>query len=186
MPKKIQKTNVDLQKTHPACQAQGCRQPGLYKAPRSKTSLHDYAWYCLDHIRDYNQKWDFFAGMGRDEIETFMRDALTGHRPTWSREGQAHRDYERLQLALEEFLHLSAAKARKSPRLTPRLREALAIMDMEYPYTLAALKVRWRALARKLHPDVNKSDRKAEEKFKRLTVAYLLLTEHLKNQPATG
>lgn len=180
MPKKRQKTNVDLEASHPACQAPDCLNPGLYKAPRAKTALHDYAWYCLDHIRAYNQKWDFFDGMSRAEIEAFMRDAITGHRPTWSREGETHKDYDRLQAALEEFLHLSPGKTEKSPRLTPKLREALAIMDMDYPYTPAALKARWRTLARQLHPDVNKSDRKAEEKFKRLTVAYLLLTEHIK------
>lgn len=180
MPKKKSKANQELPEHSAPCQAPGCRETGQYKAPKSKSALHEYAWYCLDHIRDYNRQWDFFSGMSRDEIEKFMRDAVTGHRPTWSREEQVHKEYDRLQEALDEFLHLSPRKAVKSPSLTPRLREALAIMDMEYPFTLAALKARWRALARKLHPDVNKSDRKAEEKFKRLTVAYLLLTEHIK------
>lgn len=186
MPKKKPKAGHEPPAHTGRCDVPGCKETGSYKAPKSKASLHEYAWYCLDHIRDYNRKWDFFSGMNRDEIESFMRDAVTGHRPTWSREEQVHREYDRLQAALDEFLHLSPRKAPASPRLTPKLREALAVMDMDYPYTLAALKTRWRALARQFHPDVNKSDRKAEEKFKRLTVSYLLLTDHIKNQQACG
>lgn len=163
------------------CQAEGCRAAGVYKAPKSKTALHEYRWYCLDHVRAYNQQWDFFAGMERGQIEAFMRDALTGHRPTWNREAHMQNHYDRLQDAIDAFLHLRARRSSQPPSmLNEQLREALAVMDMEYPYTAAALKIRYRALVKQFHPDVNKGDKTAEEKFKTITVSYLLLSEHIK------
>ncbi len=182
MPKKKQKANDTADASHD-CQAPGCIEPGAYKAPKSRMSLHEYQWYCLDHIRAYNQQWDYFSGMNRDQIEHFMRDALTGHRPTWNRESQVHQHYDRLQDAIDAFMRQSAKARTASPaQLSAKLREALAVMDMEYPYTPAGLKTRYRTLVKKFHPDANKGDRAAEETFKEITVAYLLLTQHINHQ----
>src|ERR1044072_4008720 len=71
------------------CQWEGCGAPGMYKAPASRDALHEYRWFCLEHIREHNQQWDFFAGLERGDIEFFVRDAVTGHRPTWIREGRS-------------------------------------------------------------------------------------------------
>jgi DnaJ-domain-containing protein 1 len=165
----------------PYCHVPGCTEPGAYKAPKSKTSLHEYLWYCLDHIREYNQQWDFFKDMDSEAIESFRRDAVTGHRPTWNREGRIRHQYEALQDALYEFLHHGAKAPRPQPPLTAKLRKALAALDMEYPYTQRELKARYRTLVKKHHPDVNKAG-KAEEDFKQITAAYAVLAEHLKNQ----
>lgn len=159
--------------------------PGEYKAPRSRTSLHDYDWYCLDHIRAHNQKWDFFNGMGRPEIEAFMKDAVTGHRPTWKREDHIANYYEQLHDALNDFLGAprGAGKPKKPEiALNSKLREALAAFNIEYPYSEQELKICYRGLVKKFHPDANKGNKNAEEKFKEITTAYLLLREHLKNQ----
>lgn len=189
MPKKKQKATLagdGIEEKHPSCHIRGCKEPGVYKAPKSRASLHDYAWYCLDHIREYNQKWDYFSGMNREQIEAFMRDALTGHRPTWSREGKpqySHYSYEELKEALDDFLFINIRHkkpARFATGLNAKLREALAAMDMDYPFTAQELKLRYRSLVKQFHPDANKGDRHAEEKFKRVAVAYLLLAEHLK------
>lgn len=109
-----------------------------------------------------------------------MRDAVTGHRPTWTRESQVKAQYDRLQEALEEFMRQSAKVRAKSPGLHPKLREALAVMDIEYPYTAAQLKTRYRALVKKFHPDVNQNDPAAEDRFKEIAVAYLLLNDHVR------
>lgn len=181
MPKKKQKATPEPQEIHP-CSVKGCQENGLYKAPKSKSHLHQYEWYCLDHIREYNQKWDYFSGMSREEIEDFMEDALTGHHPTWSREEKLRWQEEKLHAAVEDFLR-QAKKARKpQPHLSPKLREALAAMDMDYPFTAPELKKRYRALVKQLHPDAHKGDRAREEKFKIVTAAHITLAEHLKTQ----
>jgi hypothetical protein len=166
----------------PRCHVDNCRAPGAYKAPKSKNSLHEYEWFCLDHIREYNQKWDFFKDMDRDEIESFIKDAVTGHRPTWNREGRVRHAHHAIYDALFEFLHMDAYKVRQPlPDLAPKLRKALALLDLDYPYTKTELKTRYRELVKKYHPDVNKTSKVAEEKFKQITGAHMILLEHLKN-----
>ena len=189
MPRKKQKANSNppsSSDTAHSCHVPGCLAPGEYKAPRSRHSLTEYDWYCLEHVRAHNEKWDFFTGMDRRQIEQFMRDAVTGHRPTWKREDNTVDSFETLQAALDKFLHFSSQQRKEKSdlerSLNGKLREALATFDIEYPYTEKELKRCYRALVKKFHPDANKGARNAEEKFKEITVAYLLLNKHLQDQ----
>lgn len=163
-----------------ACQMQGCAEPGAYKAPKSRDELHEYRWFCLDHIREHNKQWDYFAGLGAEEIEYFVRDAVTGHRPTWDRESHVREHYFKLHDALYEFLSGSPKTVSAAPPLNARLRKALATMDIDYPFDERALKMQYRVMVKKYHPDMNKGDKKSEETFKQIMVAYHHLAEHLK------
>jgi len=165
----------------PVCQVAGCSEAGIYKAPKSRDELHDYRWLCLDHIREHNKQWDFFAGFDREQIESFIRDAVTGHRPTWNRENRVNKQqFQQLQDALYEFMHFGAKAPKPVPQLSAKLRKALATMDMEYPCTARELKKQYRTLVKKHHPDVNKGNKQSEEKFKQITAAYQILLEHIK------
>lgn len=168
----------------PRCHSPGCKEPGIYKAPKSKQNLHEYDWYCLEHIREHNEKWDYFKGMDRESIEDFMVDAALGHRPTWTRE-QHMRFENKLNEALEAFMRMGNAarrsKAHAPLRLSQKMRKALALMDMEYPYTAKDLKMRYRALVKQHHPDVNPGNQKSEEIFKQITAAFALLAGALEH-----
>lgn len=166
----------------PPCHVHGCRNPGEYKAPKSRSELHEYNWFCLDHIREHNQKWDYFAGLEPDDIEHFVKDAVTGHRPTWNRESRLRDPARQLHEALYEFLSGSKKPEKPLPPLSAKVRKALALMDIEYPYTAKGLKMQYRSMVKKHHPDVNKGDKKSEELFKQITAAYHHLAEHIKNQ----
>ena len=54
------------------CAAPGCALPGEFRAPGPRASGADgpgeYAWFCLDHIRAFNARYDYFAGMSADDI----------------------------------------------------------------------------------------------------------------------
>jgi len=165
----------------PPCHVHGCAEPGGYKAPKSRDALHDYRWFCLEHIREHNQQWDFFAGLGSEEIEEFVKDAVTGHRPTWNRESRVRAQYNKLQDALYEFLNhgSSARKAAASPPLSGKIRKALCALDVEYPYTAQELKVQYRAMVKKHHPDANNGDKQSEETFKEVTAAYHYLLQQI-------
>jgi hypothetical protein len=180
MPKKKQKATPT---SHPPCSVTGCTALGEHKAPRSKDALHDYVWYCLDHVREHNQKWDYFSGMDRDAIEEFMRDAITGHRPTWTREGQASKYWDALHDALDTFLESEDVARRRFKKATAHLnaktREALALFNLDYPYDKKTLKSQYRILVKQYHPDANKGDKCFEERFKQITVLYLMLEKHL-------
>ncbi len=163
------------------CQAPGCSEAGAYKAPKSKEELNDYHFLCLEHVREHNQKWNYFDGLESDEIEQFMKDAVTGHRPTWTRESRLRNPYQQLHDKLYEFLNPGAKRpAPDAPRIGGKMRKALAALSMEHPYTAEALKTQYRTLVKKHHPDVNKGEKESEETFKRITVAYHYLREQLK------
>lgn len=162
----------------PHCHIEGCKEAGIYKAPKSREQIDEYNWFCLEHIRERNKAWDYFSGMKSEEIEAFIHDSVTGHRPTWSREERVRENYFTLQDKLYEFLNLSKPKDAK-PRLPEKTRKALAIMELKHPYSLQQLKTRYRALVKKYHPDTNKGDKNSEEKFKEITSAYKYLMQQL-------
>jgi hypothetical protein len=167
------------------CDHDGCKEPGVYKAPSSKRHLHDYRYLCLDHVREYNKQWDYFSGMDSDEIEEFRKEAVTGHRPTWAREKIGSPSPDKLSAKLDEFLHFAGKRKGSKPKIpvSNKIRKALDAMDLDYPYTKSTLKLQYKRLVKAYHPDHNQGDKLAEEKFKSVAVAYKILTEHLESHP---
>ena len=66
-----------------SCDQDNCPEDGLFKAPKSRSSLNDYYWFCLDHVRAYNKAWNYCEGMNEDEIEDEIRRSTVWDRPTW-------------------------------------------------------------------------------------------------------
>lgn len=175
------KTETPPPETHPACAIPGCKEPGAYKAPRSRDALHDYQWLCLEHIRAFNLSWNYFKDMEADEIEAFMHDALTGHRPTWQREDHIRRKHREYRDALEEgmarFFNWDEASIRRASasKIPSKERKALRSLELEERCDAKKLKAHFRALVKRCHPDLHQGDRAAEEKFKEINAAYRYL-----------
>jgi len=164
------------------CEAGGCTQEGVYKAPKGRDRLREYRYLCLEHVREYNKQWDYFSGMSADEIEAFMKDAVTGHRPTWERVGNTPNPQEKLYAAVNDFLNTggSRRKTKEVPHLSSKMRKAVAIFEIDYPYTAAALKQKYKQLVKRYHPDHHQGDKLAEEKFKAVASAYKVLDAYLR------
>jgi hypothetical protein len=168
------------------CDIPGCANAGEYRAPKDRSHLRDYWWFCLDHVRAYNAQWDFYKGMSPGEIEAQMRADTAWQRPTWplGRLGAA---------AWEEALAtdpiLSASGATTKPRARPRdevpteLREPLATLGLAWPTTLTEVKARYKELAKRHHPDANGGDRAAEERLKVINLAYAAVRHRLTPEP---
>src|SRR3954467_3838214 len=65
------------------CDYPGCLNAGEYRAPKSRTELNQYPWFCLEHVRAYNASWDFYKGMTPGQIEQQTRLDTGWQRPTW-------------------------------------------------------------------------------------------------------
>ncbi len=65
------------------CAVPGCRGEATHKAPKSRDELDRYVWFCLEHVREYNASWDYYAGMDESQIEAHRRQDVTWRRPTW-------------------------------------------------------------------------------------------------------
>lgn len=180
---------VPPQPTH--CQHPECELPGVYRAPKSRQQLNDYYWFCLDHVREYNKAWDYYAGMSESEIEKHVRNDIVGGRPTWPLgKWGAHGPRGRVFTARSEFIPDDVAEAlngaaqakaqreREARRRNSRLSkedQALAVLDLAAPVTMEAVRARYRDLVKKLHPDANGGDKSAEERLKLVNQAYSVL-----------
>ena len=170
------------------CEAEGCDQPGVYKAPRSRAELREYYWFCLDHVREYNKQWNYFAGMDEDEVEHIVQRDTIWDRPTWPLGSRFLRNRSRLsdEQILNAFKIFGEARARaarngKPPPqnrpLTSAERKALRVMDLDFPVSLDRIKARYKELVKRHHPDANGGDRAAEERLKHINDAYTTLTK---------
>ena len=52
----------------PRCEWAGCDHPGGYRAPKGRHREGEYHNYCLDHVREYNKSYNYFAGIRDDDI----------------------------------------------------------------------------------------------------------------------
>src|SRR5215218_7969345 len=68
----------------PACERAGCAASGLYRAPKGRGREGQYWRFCLDHVREYNASYNYFAGMSDAAVAAYQKDAVVGHRPTWA------------------------------------------------------------------------------------------------------
>ena len=174
----VSKTRVDEAPGDPGrkCDFAGCKQAAEHRAPKSKNSLDDFYWFCLEHVSAYNRSWDYFTGMNQDEIEEFRTQAVTGHRPTWKlgergdkawMEGRV-RDHHGLFNG--EVGPVGAEKP--GPKWTRAQRQNLAQLDLDETATLQDIKMRYKQLVKRFHPDANGGDKRAEERFKSINEAY--------------
>ncbi|MDI9350352.1 MAG: hypothetical protein QM537_10175 [Candidatus Symbiobacter sp.] len=74
---------IETARTSHRCDHPECHEEGKYPAPQSRDKLRDYYWFCLEHVREYNRKWDYYAGMKPEEIELALVSDMTWNRPSW-------------------------------------------------------------------------------------------------------
>src|ERR1044071_4491777 len=67
----------------PGCDWKGCTEAATHRAPKGRLREREYWCFCLEHVREYNHAYNFFAGMSMDDIARYQKDAVIGHRPTW-------------------------------------------------------------------------------------------------------
>jgi len=175
------------------CEMPNCTSAGEYRAPKSKTDLRHYFWFCLEHVRAYNASWDYYKGMSPGEIEAALRQDTAWGRPTWplGRIGQASWEDEVLRDPLHILADAGIRKSRAPAEHTvpSELKEPLATMGLNWPTTLDVLKSRYKELAKRHHPDANAGDKGAEERIKTINLAYAKLRQRLTAEPrlaATG
>lgn len=182
------------------CEHPECDRPGLYRAPRGPLELDRFRWFCLDHVREYNARWNFFEGMDDEALEARMDAARRWERPTW-RMGQqpqrpmgAHphadgRAWERFGFSdpldvLGQNATLNPGRGGRDarpapPRLPQNVVSALEVLGADPGETRPEIRRRYRALVKDLHPDMRKGDRRDEGRLRRVLWAW----EQIKASP---
>lgn len=156
------------------CAWPGCEAPAEYRAPLSRDRLREYQWLCLEHVREFNRTWDFFAGMSGPEIEAHRRADVTWHRPSW-RFGTAFGPTTSWHDVFGLFSEDGAAAP--PPRHCSKAEEMMHRLGLKLGFSLEELKRCYKRLAKQHHPDLHGGDKDAEERLKLINEAYTYLLE---------
>lgn len=170
----------------PACEWAGCKKPGIHRAPKGREGEKSYWNYCLEHVREYNHAYNYFAGMSNEDIAKHQKDALTGHRPTWKMGDRAARSAEErkakgatrsgrpwqdpFNLFAEQSARASGTTERRSVQNVER--KALSTLGLEVTATSVEIKARFKELVKRHHPDANLGDKSTEDILREIIQAY--------------
>ena len=181
----------------PLCDWEGCELPGIHKAPKGNRAQGEFHQFCLEHVRQYNQTFNYFADLDGDKIDDILRRAAqTGDRPTWGTSSNAHGkgNPKPRQKAAPNFtnkryadpLNLFARLARNQGRNPIKERErryieadrrALETLGLDGAPDKTQIKTAYKLLVKKHHPDANGGDRGSEDRLRTIIAAYTHLKQ---------
>lgn len=182
--------------TCPNCEWQGCAEPGLYPAPKGRGHEGEYHRYCLEHVREYNKSYNYFAGMPDEDVIKHQKDDTIGHRPTWfvgvnswarnraARNGECRNGFA-YRLNTYDPFGLFGAKSGPAPNQTGESarplrraeRKCLRQLNLEDSASKAEIRARFKDLVKRHHPDRNGGDRRSEDKLREAIQAYNYLRQ---------
>jgi len=162
------------------CNHPGCTKPGIHKAPKGRDHEGEFFVFCAEHVREYNATYDYFKGMDDDALAKYRQAESTGHRPTWKMgpkagmRGASHVD-ETVYAEARSMRRRGARRegeAANQPRYNTLALKALFTLELDGTATEAAIKMKYKALVKRHHPDVNGGDRSSEDKLREIIQAY--------------
>jgi hypothetical protein len=169
----------------PRCEWKGCRNAGGYRAPKGRDREGEYHNFCIEHVREYNKSYNYFAGMKDDEMQEFQKDARLGHRPTWKLGQNSNANVSGMrrkaaQMRADPF----GVNGIKEPGRHPSGRalrstelKALQTLGLDDTATAEQVKTQYKTLVKRLHPDANGGSRANEDTLKSVIQAY----DHLRS-----
>jgi hypothetical protein len=163
------------------CEKPGCDQHGQYRAPKSPDDLDDFYWFCKEHVREYNLKWNFFNGTTEEEFEELIDRDRVWDRPTkpFGKRGEEAKAWHRL--GVDDPHQILGENATRNPgksttggtrKLPPTERRALDILEAKDHWTKAEIRKSYKALIKVLHPDMNGGDRGHEDQLSEVVWAW--------------
>jgi hypothetical protein len=163
------------------CSHPGCTLPGPFRAPRSPDALDDYLWFCKEHVREYNLRWNFFAGQTEEEMRAAMeRERIWGRATRPMGTAADRQGWQRLGID-DPFEVLGDKATRRRPevtkpnhtrRLPPTERRALEILDARDTWTRPEIRRQYKSLVKDLHPDRNAGNRADEDRLQEVVWAW--------------
>ncbi len=162
------------------CEHPDCQESGKYRAPKSPDHLDEYVWFCKEHVREYNLKWNFFSTHSQEDLEAQIAKDKVWERETkpFGRGNEEHRAWSRL--GVDDPHQLLGDKATRNPgksitgtrRLPPKERRALEILEAKDHWKKTEIRKQYKALIKILHPDMNGGDRSDEERLQEVVWAW--------------
>jgi DnaJ domain len=173
-------------KSEHECAFEGCKKPATHRAPMGRNFEGQYLHFCFDHVREYNKSYNYFSGLDNDAISRFHKESITGHRPTWA---MGVNKWAADAPAGDAAIKAASARVRArlyGSRVRPGTRsrklrtlEKKAFDDLGLPHdaTGEEIKLRYKSLVKRHHPDANGGDRSTEDRLRQIIHAYKYLKQ---------
>lgn len=160
------------------CDHPGCSEAGQYRAPKSPDHLDEYFWFCRDHVREYNLKWNFFSGQTEEEFQKMVDSDRVWNRSTkpFNKPDGESRAWQRL--GIQDPLEILGEKGTQNPgrstgrKLPPTERRALEILEARDTWTRTEIRKQYKLLVKDLHPDMNGGKRTDEDRLQEVVWAW--------------
>jgi hypothetical protein len=172
------------------CERPGCERAGAFRAPKSPDHLDEFRWFCMDHVREYNLKWNFFETATDADLERQFAADRVWERPTrpfgetvgrtgpqphaegraWQRFG-----YDDPMELLGNNATLNPGQRATKPRLRqlpPTERRAVEILEALDSQSKSEIRRQYKALVKDLHPDMNGGRRDDEARLAEVVWAW--------------
>ena len=118
------------------CEWQNCSRNGNYKAPIEKDNSKNFQWLCKEHIKEFNNNWNYFEDMTQSEFENFLKSDLTWHRPTQEFSSSDNFFNILWNNALNDKFKIFEGSSKnykyKSNNLCEKDKDAFKIMDLQF------------------------------------------------------
>lgn len=138
------------------CDRHNCTNAGDCPAPKAPNSPERW-YFCRVHAAEYNQGWDYFAGLTPEEAA-------------------ARAASEAAQTSYRRASHWEWGGAGDGSRSRAEL-DALAALGCESDADMDTIKAAWRAAAKASHPDVAGADPAAADRFRAVQAAWQVLSD---------
>ena len=173
------------------CEAPGCTEAGEFRAPAGEgrrpgsNGPGDWRWFCLDHVRAFNGRYNYFSGMSTEEIEAEQRPYAGWERETRAfsvnpNTGPRWADFTDPLDAIGARFARAMAQRADGRELSESDHKSMKILGLEPDADRRALRQRYADLVRRYHPDRNGGDRAHEKALQDVIAAYT----QLKSRPA--
>lgn len=176
------------------CDWAQCPEEGEFRAPPDESRGHGsrfdgpgrYRWFCLEHIRQFNERYNFFAGMSSEQIyeaqrpsagwdrETRAFAAGAGQVPRW---GDFADPLDAIGARFRQNMQ-DRAQAQAQDRVAAKRglsvadRSALKTLGLGADANRTTIREAYSKLVRAYHPDRNGGDRTHEKALQEVIAAY--------------
>jgi len=161
------------------CDWNNCLEIGEYRAPLEKDNSKNYRLLCLNHVKEFNKNWNYFAGMNDQQIFSFLKSDMTWHKPTQSFSSSDNFFKVLWNNALKDDLDSSRSKSQydhmRQFKFDNNDIKAFSILGVSVGLEWKKIQDKFKTLVKKFHPDINLGNKNYEEKLKLITLAYTQL-----------
>lgn len=159
------------------CDHPGCTKTGTCRAPKNR-DLREYWHFCQEHAAEYNKNWNYYADMTPEEIEADWERQTFG--APLKEKNKANADEADYIKFLNDFLtgRSQFDKVPPKSKLPTGVSGAFKLLGLPLTATWREVGAKYRALAKKHHPDTAENKTSAADEFTKITAAYNILKKY--------